>query len=220
VFHNTNNQWNFYNRLCCPNQTRQTTGTIMCLTTKKDTRKRKSLDNVIQDETRESMKTLKTNRDNKRTKPHIEPQGRIAKAHQPVQCWAHSKTGNRCCKMVSSREGEPIPIPYCDTHLNAGDGALRRVAHPFAGSCLIANFDLPKNYRMVLWGYRGKCNPSDKEDRSVSFYPPNPTTGRNFVPFTKTLKTDNYNGVINPMDTGDLLQFASCPGPTERQNMR
>lgn len=151
---------------------------------------------------------------------YIAPQGSISKPHIPIQCWAHSKTGNRCCKFITSREGEPIPIPYCDMHLDAGDGALRRVSHPFAGSCLIANFDLPKNYRMVLWGYRGKCNSSDKEDRSVSFYPPNPVTGRNYFPFTKMLKTDNYNGVINPTDTGDLLQFASCPGPTERQNMR
>jgi hypothetical protein len=185
----------------------------MCLTTKKNPRKRKSLDEIETNEISNRHKKV-------RTGGRIEPQGRISKAHRPIQCWAHSKTGNRCCKLIKSREGEPIPIPYCDRHLQAGDGALRRASHPFAGSCLIANFDLPKNYRMVLWGYRGKCNSSDKEDRSVSFYPPNPKTGRNLVPFTKTLKTDNYNGVINPTDTGDLLQFASCPGPTERQNMR
>lgn len=151
-----------------------------------------------------------------------EPQGRIAKPHVPIQCWAHSKTttATRCRHMVTTREGEPIPIPYCDVHLKSGDGALRRVAHPTCGYALVARYDLPAQYRMVLWGQRGRCPTSDKEDRSISYYPPNPKTGRNTVPFTNIKKTDNYNGVLNPKDTGDLLQFASCPGPNERQNMR
>ena len=34
------------------------------------------------------------------------------------------------------------------------------------------------------------------------------------------VKCDNYNGVLNPGGTGDLLQYAACPGPDERQNMR
>jgi len=122
--------------------------------------------------------------------------------------------------MVSSREGEPIPIPYCRLHLGAGDGAVQVCSHPFAGKCLVARFDLPKSYRLVLFGNRGRCATSDKEDRSISYYPPNPKTGRNFVPHTRQLKTNNYNGVLNPKDTGDKLQFASCPGPSERQNIR
>ena len=55
-----------------------------------------------------------------------------------VQCWAHSKTGMRCTRMVKSREGEPVPIPYCDAHLDSGDGALKVVDHPFAGKALVA----------------------------------------------------------------------------------
>ena len=55
-----------------------------------------------------------------------------------VQCWAHSKTGTRCSRMVKSREGEPVPIPYCDAHLDSGDGALKVVNHPFAGKALVA----------------------------------------------------------------------------------
>mmetsp|Transcript_17527 Transcript_17527/g.26616 ORF Transcript_17527/g.26616 Transcript_17527/m.26616 type:complete len:241 (+) Transcript_17527:121-843(+) len=139
---------------------------------------------------------------------------------KPVQCWAHTKNGTRCSTFVVSREGEPVPVPYCNLHLKSGDGALRKAPHPFAGYCLVANFDLPKNYRMVFWGNRGRCPASNKDDRSLSFYPPNPKTGRNYIPFTRTLKTDNYNGVINPSFTGDLLQYASCPGPNERQNLR
>merc|ERR1712013_457328 len=29
-----------------------------------------------------------------------------------------------------------------------------------------------------------------------------------------------YNGVLNPGGTGDMIQYAVCPGPGERQNMR
>ena len=55
-----------------------------------------------------------------------------------VQCWAHSRTGARCTRMIKSREGEPVPIPYCDAHLESGDGALKVVNHPFAGKALVA----------------------------------------------------------------------------------
>ena len=55
-----------------------------------------------------------------------------------VQCWAHSQTGARCARMIKSREGEPVPIPYCDAHLESGDGALKVVNHPFAGKALVA----------------------------------------------------------------------------------
>ena len=55
-----------------------------------------------------------------------------------VQCWAHTKRGNRCTKFVSSREGEPVPIPYCSIHLKSGDGCLKVVKHPLIGKCLVA----------------------------------------------------------------------------------
>jgi hypothetical protein len=32
-----------------------------------------------------------------------------------------------CKKIVKSREGEPIPIPYCDAHQQAGDGSVKVV---------------------------------------------------------------------------------------------
>jgi len=57
-----------------------------------------------------------------------------------VQCWAHTKQGIRCQIMVHSREGEPVPIPYCDRHLKYGDGALKVVNHPFAGKALVARY--------------------------------------------------------------------------------
>ena len=150
----------------------------------------------------------------------IQPQQRfqIGKEHK-WQCWAHHSTsGKRCPNIIRSREGEPIPIPYCDKHLKTGDGAVRVVKHPVAGKCLVARFDLPKRYKLAFFGYRGKCPTSDKEDRAISFYPPHKITGKNFDYDGERIV--NYNGVLNPKGTGDVIQFAACPGPTERQNMR
>jgi len=55
-----------------------------------------------------------------------------------VQCWAHTKSGVRCTAHVKTREGEPIPVPYCKVHMKSGDGALKVVHHPIAGKCLVA----------------------------------------------------------------------------------
>ncbi len=55
-----------------------------------------------------------------------------------VQCWAHSRNGRRCENKVSSREGEPIPVPYCNVHLKYGDGCLKVVNVPNVGKCLVA----------------------------------------------------------------------------------
>lgn len=149
----------------------------------------------------------------------ILPQSPVNKS-KPVQCWALTHSGKRCQKIVKKREGEAIPIPYCNLHLKAGDHALKVVNHPLAGKCLVARFDLPPKYRMAFHGIRGRCATSDKEDRSISYYPPNPATGSNYYPSTRSLRVDNYNGVLNPKDTCDVLQYAACPGPTERQNCR
>jgi len=56
------------------------------------------------------------------------------------------------------------------------------------------------------------------EDRSISYYPPDKRTGRNKE--KDGTRRVNYNGVLNPEGTGDLIQYAACPGPNERQNMR
>ena len=55
----------------------------------------------------------------------IIPQGRAKLSDLPLQCWAHSRTGKRCTTKVPNREGEPIPIPYCEQHLKSGDGARK-----------------------------------------------------------------------------------------------
>jgi hypothetical protein len=175
--------------------------------------------------------TWRTNVQTKSAGAHITilPQQRATVGDAPVVCWAHTRAGVRCSTVVETRQGEPIPIPYCARHLGFGDGALKVVKHPFAGHCLVARYDLPRGYRLAFHGNRGKCATSDKEDRSLSFYPPNPVTGSNFYshrnesgvgPVRKRRKINNYNGVVNPRSTGDLMQYASCPGPSERQNLK
>ena len=152
----------------------------------------------------------------------IEPQSAV-RLSQRIQCWAHTRSGQRCQATVRSREGEPVPIPYCNLHLKHGDGVLKVAKHPFAGRCLVARFELPAGYRLLFHGIRGKCAPSNLEDRSLSYYPPNPKTGSNHFrdqDGSRQRKINNYNGVLNPENTGDLLQFASCPGPSERQNVQ
>jgi hypothetical protein len=76
---------------------------------------------------------------------------------------------------------------------------------------------------MAYWGKRGRCSTCDVEDRAISYYPPNKITGSNIdpkIPGGRTLKRHNYNGVLNPGGTGDVIQYAACPGPNEKQNMR
>jgi len=121
-------------------------------------------------------------------------------------------------RRVTPREDEPLPIPYCEMHLKHGDGALKVVPHPFAGKCLVARYDLPPKYKIAFWGNRGPCKNCSEEDRAISYYPPDRHTGKN-KDADGTIRT-NYNGVLNPGGTGDLIQFAACPGPGERQNMR
>lgn len=103
----------------------------------------------------------------------------LSKTNTQFQCWAHTRNGTRCKSIVPVRESEKIPIPYCNLHLKSGDGALKVVHHPFAGKCLVARYDLPAKYRMVFHGKRGRCGSCDKEDRAISFYPPNKDTGKN-----------------------------------------
>mmetsp|Transcript_5331 Transcript_5331/g.11242 ORF Transcript_5331/g.11242 Transcript_5331/m.11242 type:complete len:283 (+) Transcript_5331:166-1014(+) len=128
----------------------------------------------------------------------------------------------RCGAVLRPKNGEPVPIPYCARHLRSGDAGALAVAAPShsggGGRCLVARADLPAGYRMAFFGKRGRCPPCTVDDRAISFYPPNRRTGRNTA--DGRLNNTNYNGVLRPEGTGDLIQYAACPGPSERQNMR
>ena len=137
----------------------------------------------------------------------------LAQDRAAGQCWASTLSGVRCTATVVPREGEgDDPIPYCGVHLKAGDGNLRVVQHGLdaaQGLLLVARRDLPAGYRMVYWGARTRCPYLYQEDRCLLF----------------DKAGCGNNGVINPGEgalakRGSLLQFAACPGPDERANMR
>ena len=87
--------------------------------------------------------------------PIIVPQKPVPRDRsKTVQCWAHTKSGNRCtCSVARTPEDatpsvrDALPVPMCAKHMAAGDGALKVVTHPTFGKILVARYDLPKGYR-------------------------------------------------------------------------
>ena len=114
---------------------------------------------------------------------------------------SHSKTGRPCSK----RKDPECALPFCKAHRDKGDGAFRKVPHPLAGLCLVANFDIPKGYKTVFWGTRKRWR--DTENKEGGDY-------------AMSFRTNG--GVIDPTThkEGSQLQFMSCPGPNEKMNMR
>jgi hypothetical protein len=141
--------------------------------------------------------------------PGVQPQASRRRVNGTVQCWAHSRVGWRCQRAVAPREGEPSPIPYCERHLQAGDGALRVVNHPVKalGKVLVARLPLPVGYQMCFWGDRTLCPYTFEDDRTLQY-----KSGK---------QRKHPNGVIDPSrHPGSLLQFMSSPGVEELQTVR
>ena len=115
-------------------------------------------------------------------------------------CWAMDKSGTPCKKKTQKK----CPVPYCSKHLRCGDDAFSTREHPLGiGKILIANFDLPKNYKMVYFGTRKPVRKLNKlrKDYMLSFW--------------------RGGGVIDPQDcpVSSKLQYMSNPGPQERSNV-
>ena len=115
-------------------------------------------------------------------------------------CWAMDKSGKSCQKKTQKN----CLVPYCSKHLRCGDDAFSTREHPLGiGKILIANFDLPKNYKMVYFGTRKPVRKLNKfrKDYMLSFW--------------------RGGGVIDPQDcpVSSKLQYMSNPGPQERSNV-
>ena len=115
-------------------------------------------------------------------------------------CWSLDKSGTPCEKKAQKK----CPVPYCAKHLRVGDDAFSTREHPLGiGKILIANFDLPKNYKMVYFGTRKPVRKLNKlrKDYMLSFW--------------------KGGGVIDPQDcpVSSKLQYMSNPGPAERSNV-
>ncbi|CAK0872851.1 unnamed protein product, partial [Prorocentrum cordatum] len=86
-------------------------------------------------------------------------QQKLTKAGQPA-------INSECCIATGRADGKPClracgepGVPYCKAHMKYGDPSLKVATHPVAGKILVAARDLPKGYRLALWG---RCT-SDKK---------------------------------------------------------
>ena len=164
----------------------------------------------------EKMKTKKKNINNTTEKEEEEREGKQQQQEQQQPhrrmrldglqsygteyCWSLDKSGTPCEKKAQKK----CPVPYCAKHLRVGDDAFSTREHPLGiGKILIANFDLPKNYKMVYFGTRKPVRKLNKlrKDYMLSFW--------------------QGGGVIDPQDcpVSSKLQYMSNPGPAERSNV-
>lgn len=109
-------------------------------------------------------------------------------------CIGTTLKGGRCEEQVN----HPY-VPFCDRCMKNGDPSISIVPHPRFGKCLIANRDLPKGYRMALWGDVISDAKMPEDDREWGFE-----------------TADGW--FINPRkyQIGSQPQFCQCPGPNEK----
>mmetsp|Transcript_111157 Transcript_111157/g.321306 ORF Transcript_111157/g.321306 Transcript_111157/m.321306 type:complete len:223 (+) Transcript_111157:101-769(+) len=121
---------------------------------------------------------------------------KLTKAGQPFlscgRCICTTLKGHACCKPV----GAPA-VPYCKDHMRSGDPSFRVVKHPKAGKILVAARDLPRGYRVSLWGLLKRKKDVTAKAMEWAF----DITGGWFIDPTKC--------------HGSLVQFCPCPGPNE-----
>lgn len=132
----------------------------------------------------------------KGTKVGLKKGPRLTKAGQNFcgggKCIATSVNGKACPRDV----GEP-GVVYCKECMRTGDPALKVVSHPLAGKCLVAARDLPKGYRVALWGHARRQKDMTSKAMEWGF----DITGGWFLDPTKC--------------KGSLVQFCPCAGPNE-----
>jgi len=122
---------------------------------------------------------------------------KLTKAGQPAVnselCIATSRADGTPCLRACGEAG----VPYCKAHMKSGDPSLKVAMHPFAGKILVAARDLPKGYRLALWG---RCR-SDKKigDKKMEW------------------AFDIGSGwMLDPTgEKGSMVQYCPCAGPNE-----
>jgi len=127
----------------------------------------------------------------------------VGKKKPSVMMKQHILAGAGC--IGTKTDGTPCPnmrgeahLPYCKRCLASGDPSLKVVKHPKFGKCLIATRDLKKGYMMAWWGNR---------------------VSRKKLPFKSwEWALESPKGMIDavPFRKGSVVQFAQCPGPSER----
>ena len=180
-------------------KTINTPTTVQNLTEKMKTKK-KNINNTTEKEEEEEEEEGKQQQKQQQQQPHRRMRLDGLQNYGTEYCWALDKSGTPCEKKAQKK----CPVPYCAKHLWVGDDAFSTTEHPLGiGKILIANFDLPKNYKMVYFGTRKPVRKLNKlrKDYMLSFW--------------------QGGGVIDPQDcpVSSKLQYMSNPGPAERSNV-
>ena len=180
-------------------KTINTPTTVQNLTEKMKTKK-KNINNTTEKEEEEEEEEGKQQQKQQQQQPHRRMRLDGLQNYGTEYCWALDKSGTPCEKKAQKK----CPVPYCAKHLRVGDDAFSTREHPLGiGKILIANFDLPKNYKMVYFGTRKPVRMLNKlrKDYMLSFW--------------------KGGGVIDPQDcpVSSKLQYMSNPGPAERSNV-
>ena len=181
-------------------KTINTPTTVQNLTEKMKTKKKNINNTTEKEEEEEEEEEGKQQQKQQQQQPHRRMRLDGLQNYGTEYCWALDKSGTPCEKKAQKR----CPVPYCAKHLRVGDDAFSTREHPLGiGKILIANFDLPKNYKMVYFGTRKPVRKLNKlrKDYMLSFW--------------------QGGGVIDPQDcpVSSKLQYMSNPGPAERSNV-
>lgn len=121
---------------------------------------------------------------------------KLTKSGQPSVnsglCIATYLNGKPCLKVC----GAP-GVPYCKPCMKTGDPSLKVAKHPIAGKILVAGRDLPKGYRLALWGRCTTQNKMKEKQMEWAF--------------------DLGNGwMLDPTpEKGSMVQYCACAGPNE-----
>ena len=181
-------------------KTINTPTTVQNLTEKMKTKKKNINNTTEKEEEEEEDGKQQKQQKQQQQQPHRRMRLDGLQNYGTEYCWALDKSGTPCEKKAQKK----CPVPYCAKHLRVGDDAFSTREHPLGiGKILIANFDLPKNYKMVYFGTRKPVRKLNKlrKDYMLSFW--------------------QGGGVIDPQDcpVSSKLQYMSNPGPAERSNV-
>lgn len=107
-------------------------------------------------------------------------------------CIATSRTGKPCLRGTAA-DG----VMYCASCMKSGDPSFRVASHPRAGKILVAARDLPKGYKVALWGQLKRSRDVKKENMEWAFI-------------------ISKGQMIDPVsEKGSLVQYCPCAGPNE-----
>ena len=181
-------------------KTINTPTTVQNLTEKMKTKKKNINNTTEKEEEGKQQQKQQQQQQQQQQQPHRRMRLDGLQNYGTEYCWALDKSGTPCEKKAQKK----CPVPYCAKHLRVGDDAFSTREHPLGiGKILIANFDLPKNYKMVYFGTRKPVRKLNKlrKDYMLSFW--------------------QGGGVIDPQDcpVSSKLQYMSNPGPAERSNV-